>query len=451
LNNFVKNQIMEIDIDNLSSQAHGVGHINGFTFFIKGALPGERIKFKVIKLYKSYGIGAIVNILKQSPGRITPKCAVYPRCGGCALLHCDYSTQLLLKTDRVSDALRVIGKYKLSETRIAPCVGMEYPYRYRNKAKLPIGAVETKARFGFYTEHSHYFVPIDDCLLCPREFGVISQLVSEFINENNIPIYNEDLHTGIVRHLIIRQSASAGETIITLSINAEHLPRIPALIKKLGSYVSGVSVNINMDKTNVILGDETICVWGNPYITDELCGIKYKASVNSFLQVNHAQTAILYQKAVAYAKCENNALALDIFCGIGIISLLLARDFKKVYGVEIVKDAVLDARINAEKNGVDNVEFIQSDAADAITAFINKGIKPDCIVVDPPRKGLEHKLIDAMLVIAPEKIVYISCDPATLSRDIGLLEAGYLLSDLNIFDCFPQTFHIESIAVLQRR
>jgi len=481
---FIKNQIHETTIEGLSSQGHGVGHIDGFTFFIKGALPSERVSMKIIKLYKSYGIGKLEKIIQKSKNRTEPVCGVYPRCGGCALQHMTYEAQLEYKAKKVTDALRIIGKLTAEKILTAPCLGMENPYRYRNKSYMPsgpatvggimsnAGLTNTQSRFprqsggekclpffGLFAARSHDVIPVSDCLLCPEEFKEISRLVALYIMENNISVYDESRHEGLVRHLALRASRVTGEMLVCLIINGNKLPLWENLKRNLSPFIEresglkivGITISVNMEKTNVILGSKTVCLWGKPYITDEICGLTFRISVNSFFQVNPVQTEFLYKKAIEYAECENNNIALDIYCGIGTITLLLARKFTKVYGVEEVDCAVQDAISGAELNGVDNVEFICAKAENEIQGFAQKGIKPDCVVLDPPRKGCNTRALDALLEMPLKKIVYISCDPATLARDINILSAKYELKELSIFDCFPQTAHVESVCLLETK
>ncbi|MDR1689875.1 MAG: 23S rRNA (uracil(1939)-C(5))-methyltransferase RlmD [Clostridiales bacterium] len=452
--NFAKNQMINLKIEALSSEAYGIGRANGFVFFVPGAIPGEEVTARIIKLTKTYGVCKLEHIKAASPNRAEPECPVYKRCGGCSLSHMQYAAQLEYKTEKVLDALRVIGKFSADELprklETNPCVGMEFPFRYRNKVQMPAGIAGCKPSFGFYAPRSHSFIAVCDCLLCGAENKEILSLVLEFMEENNISVYYESRNDGLVRHAMIRTSRKTGEILLCLVLNGKKLPHHEKLIEKLKHRISGLLINVNTEETNVILGKKTLCLWGRDYITDSIGGIDFKISINSFYQVNPVQTELLYAKALEYASGGENNTALDIYCGIGTITQLLAGKFKKVYGIEAVPEAISDAKASAAQNGAGNAEFVLAKAEEAIFDFIEKGIAPDCVVVDPPRKGCDEKLLSALLKLKPEKIVYVSCSPATLARDLKVLAQGYELRKISVYDCFAQTAHVETAVLLSR-
>ncbi|GHU76161.1 putative RNA methyltransferase [Clostridia bacterium] len=435
---FNKNDIINTEITALSSDGLGIGRVNGFTFFVKNALPSEKITAQVIKLYKSYGIAKLLSIDTKSAERVAPPCECFNLCGGCTLQHLSYASQCTYKSKKVADALRTIGKIPFDVT---DCAGMSEPYRYRNKVQFPFGKLpDGSPAVGYFRERTHDIAPVSDCIIARDTSGIV-KAVLEYVRENGISVYDEKTHTGILRHLVIRTAVHG--TMVCLVINAKTLPRSEELLQRFKNFpeIKSVLVNINTKRTNLITGDTTVLLQGDTYITDVLCELSFKISLGSFYQINPSQTEKLYNKVLEYAKGGN--AALDLYCGIGTISLLLAKKFQKVQGVEIVKDAVDNAVDNAKLNKIGNVSFVCGKSEEISFSA------PDVVVVDPPRKGCEPSLLSKLDEIAAPTLIYVSCNPATLARDISLLK-NYKIDDISVFDCFPQTPHVESVALLSR-
>lgn len=448
----IKNEIITLEIGGLSSEGYGVGKDEGFTFFVKGALPGEKIEAKIIKLTKTYGIARLMNIIKVSEDRTKPRCSSYKRCGGCHLQHMSYKKQLEYKSEKVSETLGRIGKIQLDES--ISCIGMDNPYRYRNKSQMPAAMLNGKPVFGFYADRSHDIVPITDCLILREENREIVEEITAFIDENKISIYDETSHKGLVRHLVIRESFQNNSLLVCLVINGNKLTQSERLIDKLSKKpnIAGILINCNRERTNVILGEKTTLIYGEEYIYDVLGGLTFRISIKSFFQVNPVQTEVLYRKAIEYGNISKDDTVLDAYCGIGTISLLAAMKAKKVYGVEVVAEAIQDANYNSRVNGIDNTEFIQGKAEDVIESFIEKGVIIDIVIVDPPRKGCDVKFLKAVTDLKPKKFLYVSCNPSTLARDLNYLaEYGYEVTKVQAVDCFPMTWHVESIVLMTRQ
>ena len=447
-----KNKIYEMNIDALGSNGEGIGRIDGYTVFVEGALPGEKISVLIVKVKKNYGYGKLMEILEVSPERREPMCPVAKQCGGCQLQHLSYEAELAYKTREVKDVMERIGGIK--DVEVKPALGMEDPWRYRNKAQFPVGKGKDGCAIGFYAKRSHRIVDTDRCFLQNECNDEIIGIVRTFLNEFNIPLYDEEKHTGLVRHILTRIGRNSGEIMVCIVINGKKLSNSDVLVERLQKVEGVVSIvlNVNKEKTNVILGQKIITLWGKNTITDSIDGIEFEISPLSFYQVNPIQTEVLYGKAVELAGLKGDETVLDLYCGIGTISLFFARKAKKVFGVEIVPEAIADAKKNAERNGITNAEFAVGAAEEVIPRlYEEEGITADIVVVDPPRKGCDEKLLETILQISPEKIVYVSCNPATWARDLVVLkEGGYKLKEAQPVDQFSHSVHVEVVSLLEK-
>ena len=472
-----KNDIFEIEITDMGVDGEGIGKHEGMTFFVKDAIIGDRILAKATKLKKNYGYARLEKLLEPSPYRVPPKCPLSRQCGGCQIQPMAYEKQLEFKAQKVKNNLVRLGSFEefLIDSVMEPVVGMEDPFRYRNKAQFPVG-LDKDGRIvtGFYAARTHNIIPVSDCLLGVRENAVILEAVKAFMEENHILPYDETTRKGVIRHILIRYGFTTREIMVCLIINQKSLPHQDHLIEKLRPIegLKSVSVNINTENTNVILGKETLCIWGEPTITDYIhlrdtskdfaltdTAIAYKISPQSFYQVNPVQTEKLYSLAMDYAGLTGRETVWDLYCGIGTISLFLSQRAKKVYGVEIVPQAIEDARNNARMNGITNAEFFVGKAEEVLPDFYENhresdtsGMSsPDVIVVDPPRKGCDEKCLATMLKMQPERIVYVSCDSATLARDLRILvDGGYELKRVRPVDQFGHTMHVETVVLLSK-
>ena len=448
-----KNKIYEMQIDALGSNGEGIGRIDGYTVFVEGALPGETIRVLIVKVKKNYGYGKLMEILEGSPERREPMCPVAKQCGGCQLQHLSYEAELAYKTREVKDVMERIGGIK--DVEVKPALGMEDPWRYRNKAQFPVGSGKDGCSIGFYAKRSHRIVDTDKCFLQNECNDEIIGIVRDFLNEFNISLYDEEKHKGLVRHILTRIGRNSGEIMVCIVINGKKLPNSDILVERLKAVEGVVSIvlNVNKEKTNVILGQKIITLWGKDTITDSIDGIEFEISPLSFYQVNPVQTEVLYGKAVELAGLKGDETVLDLYCGIGTISLFFARKAKKVFGVEIVPEAIADAKKNAARNGITNAEFAVGAAEEVIPRlYEEEGITADIVVVDPPRKGCDEKLLETILQISPEKIVYVSCNPATWARDLVVLKAGgYALKEVQPVDQFSHSVHVEVVSLLQKQ
>lgn len=448
-----KNIEYDIDILGMGFEGEGVGKLDDFTVFVPGALKGEKVRIKLIKVNKNYGFGKLEQILTPSLDRVTPNCLIYDKCGGCQLQHLSYDAQLKFKKERVRDCIERIGKLK--EIKINETIGMENPYRYRNKVQLPVGKNNGKVEIGFYSSRSHRIINMESCGIQDKTADKIISLVRAWLEDFNIPIYDEASGSGIIRHIMIRTGFVTGEVMVVVVTNVHDLPFANKLIDMLTCNIENlksIMQNVNTKKTNVILGLENKLLWGKSTITDYIGKFKFKISPLSFFQVNPVQTKILYEKALEYAELKGEETVFDAYCGTGTISLFLSQKAKKVYGVEIVPEAINDAKENAAENGVTNAEFIVGESEKVIPELIEKGVKADVVVVDPPRKGCGRELLDAIGKMIPERIVYVSCDPATLARDLGILDGlGYEVVDTQPVDMFPGTAHVECVVGIRRK
>ena len=445
-----KNQIYEAQIVDYTAEGLGVAKIEGCAVFVPNAIAGEICRIRIEKVGKTWASGKIVEILEKSPHRINRACPVAKLCGGCDFWHMDYAEETRLKAERVRSCLNRIGGESLEEIPIlaAPtCRG------YRNKAQYPVSQKKGKAFAGFFKAGTHQVVENDRCLILPEEMDRIKGIVIDYVNQIRVSVYDEVNHTGLLRHIYVRRGAVSGQILVCLSINGSAIPKPERLIEKLKA-VSGFTtlvLTVNTKKGNAVLGDEFITLYGPGYIEDTLCGLNFRLSPRSFYQVNHHQAQRLYEAAIAQAQISKNDTVLDLYCGVGTITLCLAKAAGKVIGVEVIPQAVVDAKENAKRNGIENAEFFCGDAGEAALALEKNGIKADVAVVDPPRKGLNGDTIEALSRMAPRRIVYVSCDPATLAREVALLkERGYRLKNALACDLFPRCAHIESIVCLER-
>ena len=453
-NNYIipveKNADYIMTIDNMGYEGEGVGKIDNFTVFVAGAVIGEKVKIKIVKISKNFAFGKLLEIIEASPSRIEPVCSIYKSCGGCNIQHLDYKAQLDFKTNRVIQVINRIGK--LDEVIIHPTLGMESPYNYRNKVQLPVSNKNGEVKIGFYAARSHDIINMETCHIQDKVADIVVKLTRQWMKEFNIESYNEEKHQGILRHIMIRKGSRTGEVMVVLVTNSKDLPYkeefIALMTKKIQGLVSVIQ-NINNEKTNAILGMHCKTLWGKDTITDYIGEFKFEVSPLSFFQVNSIQTEVLYSKALEYANLSGGEVVLDAYCGTGTISLFLSQKAKKVYGVEIVPEAIENAKINAIENKVDNAEFIVGEAEKVIPKLISEGVRADVVVVDPPRKGCEKILLEAISSMEPKTIVYVSCDPGTLARDLGILdELGYKTLEIQPVDMFPQTAHVECVAMM---
>ncbi len=448
-----KNQIIELTIDALGSQGEGIGRHDGLAVFVPATAPGDRIEARLLKVKKNLAYAKIEQLLEPSADRVESGCGAFPQCGGCAYRHISYEAECRAKEQRVIDAMRRIGGLDIVPEKF---IAAESPSRYRNKAQLPCRADRDGAPcFGFYAGHTHRVVRTDDCALQPENFRALSDAVAAYMTACRVRPYDEERHEGVVRHLYMRRSVSTGQTMVCLVVNGDSLPKEERLVEMLraaDSSVSGILINTNTERTNVILGARCRLLWGSEYITDSLLGTDFRISPLSFFQVNPAQAERLYSVAAEYAGVNEDMTLLDMYCGAGTIGLTMARRVKKLIGVEIVAPAIEDAKVNAELNGITNAEFICADAARAAKELIDRGERPDVIIVDPPRKGCDEALLDSIAFVAPQRLVYVSCDPATLARDCARMgERGYTVQRLTAVDMFPRTSHVETVALLSRK
>ena len=452
-----KNKEYIFDIISQGYEGEGIAKIdNKYPIFIEGALKGEKVKVRIVKVNKNFAYGKLMEVLEASEEKVNPPCAIYKRCGGCKLQHASYKAQLDFKWDRVKDCVSMIGK--LDPSIVKYPLGMENPWRYRNKVQLPIGLINGEVKIGFFAPRSHDIIDMESCLIQDEIGDKVVKLTREWIEKFNIRPYNVDGEydeKGIVRHIMIRRGFTTNEVMIVLVTNGENLPHKEEFVDLMVKNIPGIKSviqNINSKKTNVILGLESKTLWGEDTISDYIGDFRFNISPLSFFQVNPTQTEVLYGKALEYANLTGNEEVFDAYCGTGTITLFLSQKDKKVYGVEIIPQAIDNAWINAKENKVENVEFFVGESEVVIPDLINKGVKADVVVVDPPRKGCDKKLLDAITNIDAKKIVYVSCDPSTLGRDLAILEEnGYKTLEVQPVDMFPNTSHVENVAKLIKK
>ena len=432
----------------------GIGHVDGCTLFVKDALIGDVITAKIMKMKKNYGYARMMEILTPSKDRVEPKCAFHKQCGGCQIQALSYEKQLEYKKKKVlNNLVRIGGLKNLPEFDV---IGMENPYHYRNKAQFPFGTDKNgDVVTGFYAGRTHSIISNTNCYLGVEENQQILKIILEHLKKYNIPAYDEQTGKGLLRHVLIRKGFTTGELMVCLILNGTRMPEVKELVAELVKIpdMTSITINVNTKQTNVIMGQEMRSVWGQDYITDYIGNVKYQISPLSFYQVNPVQTRKLYERALEYADVESGETVWDLYCGIGTISLFLAGKAKHVYGVEIVPQAIEDAKENAVRNGIKNVDFYVGKAEVVLPEKYEKeGIFADVIVVDPPRKGCDEDCLNTMVQMQPKRIVYVSCDSATLARDVKYLEEhGYKLMKARIFDNFPQSVHVETVCLLSNR
>ena len=449
-----KNDCFTVSIEDMSEDGSGIGKLDGYIWFIKDAVKGDVVEAKAMKMKKSYGFARLMRVITPSPDRIEPACPVARQCGGCQLQAMSYESQLKFKENKVYNNLRRIGGF--TDIPFLPIMGMDEPWRYRNKAQFPFGRNKNgEIVTGFYAGRTHDIIPQEDCLLGVEENKKILESIKEYMIENHVAPYEEETHQGLIRHALIRKGFKTGELMVCVIINGKKLPHSEKLVEKLCRFdgMTSISYSINTDKTNVILGKELVNLYGPGYITDYIGDVKYRISPLSFYQVNPVQTEKLYGTALEYAGLTGGEVVWDLYCGIGTISLFLAQKAKKVYGVEIVPQAIDDARENAKLNGLDNVEFFVGKAEEVLPEQYEKNkVYADVIVVDPPRKGCDEQCLNTIVTMAPKRVVYVSCDSATLARDLKMLcEKGYEVEKVRCCDMFGWTTHVETVVLLSRK
>lgn len=447
-----KNDVITLEITDLTSEGMGVGRVDGYVVFVAGTSPGDVVSARVLKADKSFGYAKIEEIIKSSDMRTSPDCPVFPRCGGCLYRHIKYENERGIKKGWVVENFRRIGGFDVGDIEI---YSPSSPDGYRNKAQYPAETQKDgQLRFGFYSTHSHRVAPCRACALQPDFYADIVGAAEDFLNKYKIPAYSEESGAGLVRHLYVRHGVGSGEVMVALVINGDTLPHSDEFTDALRGAAPGVvSVMLikNTEKTNVILGEKSSVLWGKGGITDTLCKMKFDISPHSFYQVNHDGAELLYGLAAKYASLSGGETLVDLYCGTGTIGLSMAKDAGKLIGVEIVPSAVENARENAKKNGIENAEFICADAGKAANMLADSGIRPDVLIVDPPRKGCGADVYDAIGKMRPERIVMISCNSATGARDArAFAEIGYKLKDIAAVDMFPRTGHVESVVLMSR-
>ena len=448
-----KNKEYIVDIVDIGQGGVGVGKYEGFTVFVEGGLLQDKVKVKISKSKKNYAVGDIVEIIEKSPFRVDRICSDELKdCGGCQIQELNYNKQLELKTNEVKQVVARIGK--LENVDIHETMGMENPCRYRNKAQFPIQNINGEPAIGFYKKKSHDVIPTDKCVIQHDINDKIIKIIKTYIQAYNISIYNENTHTGVLRHLVTKVGFTTNEVMVVLVANGTNLPHLNELASILEENIPGFKtlvLNVNKAKTNVILGKENKVIYGNGKINDYIGDLVFEISPLSFFQVNPIQTEVLYNKALEYAELKENDTVFDIYCGIGTISLFLAQKATKVYGIEIVEDAIKDAKINAKLNNLNNVEFYVGKAEEVVPKMYSEGKTANVVMVDPPRKGCDEKVLDTIVSMQPDRVVYVSCNPSTLARDLAYLdERGYKCVEIQPVDMFPHTMHVETVAKLRR-
>ena len=448
-----KNKEYIVDIVDIGQGGVGIGKYEGFTVFVDGGLVQDKIKVKITKSKKNYAVGDMIEIIEKSPFRVARKCSENLRqCGGCQIQELDYQKQLDIKTNEVKQVISRIGK--LDDVVIHDTLGMEHPFRYRNKAQFPIQKKDNMPVIGFYKKKSHDLISTDECIIQHEVNDKIIKIIKTYIRAYNVSIYDEKTHKGLLRHVVTKVGFTTGEVMIVLVANVKKLPYLKELASVLKENIPGFKtlvVNVNTQKTNVILGKENIVAYGDGMIRDYIGELVFEISPLSFFQVNPLQTEVLYNKALEYANLGENDTVFDIYCGIGTISLFLAQKAKKVYGIEIVEDAIKDAKRNAKINNMDNVEFYVGKAEEVVPKMYKEGKRANVVVVDPPRKGCDEKVLDTIISMQPDRVVYVSCNPSTLARDLAYLnERGYKCHEIQPVDMFPHSVHVENVAWLSK-
>ena len=470
---FVKDAVFDVEITDIGNDGEGIGKIDGYTLFIKDAVIGDLVRAKIMKAKKNYAYAHLEDVIRPSEHRVEPKCPIARACGGCQTQNMSYEKELEFKQNKVRNNVVRLGGFEESfvDSVMQPIIGMEDPWRYRNKAQFPIGR-DKKGNIvaGFYAGRTHSIIPVKDCFIGTTENKAILDIIIDHMNKRHIEPYDEVTGKGLVRHVLIRKGFTSGEIMVCLVINYKgkklgteaFFPGQQELIDKLSGIdgMTSISVSINTEKTNVIMGTRMHTLWGRPTISDTLCGLQFEISPLSFYQVNPVQATKLYEQAIEYAGLSGKETVWDLYCGIGTITLSMARKAGHVYGVEVIPDAIEDAKRNAERNGITNSDFFCGKAEEVLPEFYEKeseknaglsALHPDVIVVDPPRKGCDEKCLETMLKMSPDRIVYVSCDSATLARDLRILsDGGYELKALRPCDMFSHTVHCEAVALLEK-
>ena len=446
-----KNDIIELEIIDITAEGMGVGRYDGMAVFVPMSAVGDQLSVRIVKMQKTLCYGIVQDILSPSPTRIKPDCPVYSRCGGCSLRHIRYDEECRLKNHIVAENLRRIGGVALE---LPPLLPSPAECHYRNKAQYPFTQTEDGARGGFYASRSHRVIPYSGCALQPEIFGEILRFVEEFIDRYHIPVYDEENHRGLIRHLYLRRGEVSGEILLCLVINGAELPHCGQFVSSVTARfpaIASIVLNLNRERTNVILGRKNRLLYGKENISDTLCGVRFELSPMAFYQVNHDAAEQLYRTAGEFAQLQPEDVLLDLYCGAGTIGLSMAGQVKELIGVEIVREAVENAAQNAKKNGIANARFLCGDAAEAAGILAGEGIRPNVVIIDPPRKGCDPALLATIAGMAPDRLVYISCNSATLARDIALLaEHGYQAVRCQAVDLFPRTAHVETVVLLSK-
>ena len=453
-----KNDEFILEIEDRGVNGEGIGHVDGLALFVKDALIGDTVRVKVMKMQKNYGFARLLEVIAPSADRIAPLCPVARSCGGCQIQEMNYPAQLKFKAKKVKENLERIGKLDFNAEN-APefydCIGMDVPWNYRNKAQFPIGRnKEGKIIAGFYAGRTHSIIECEDCAIGIKENKDILHMVIAHMEKWKIEPYREEDHKGLVRHVLIRKGFTTGEIMVCLILNGKKFPGLSELVDNLKKIdgMTSISINVNTEHTNRILGSEVIPVYQEVYITDYIGDVKFRISPLSFYQVNPVQTRKLYGTALDYAELTGEENVFDLYCGVGTISLFLAKKAKHVIGVEIVGQAIEDAKVNAQINHIENAQFYCGAAEEVIPDLYRQGVTADVVVVDPPRKGCDEKLLDTIVNMAPEKVVYVSCDSATLARDLKYLnEHGYVVRKVQPVDMFPMGVHVETVVLLSHK
>ena len=449
-----KNDIINLTITSATAEGSGVGRTDdGIAVFVPLSAIGDELEVRILKVKKTYAFGKIENIITPSASRVESDCPYFAKCGGCVWRHISYEEECKIKAQKVRDAVERIGGIENAEFK--PIIACDNINRYRNKAQYPIGLdKDGNVIIGFYSFHSHRIIDCDDCILQPEIFTDVVNITRKFIDKTDNDIYNEFTGKGRLRHLYIRLGEVTNELMVCYVVNGNGLKQEDLLIKMLKDelpMLKSVVINSNREKTNVILGNKNRVAYGSDHITDELCGLKFKISPFSFWQVNRKQAEKLYNKAKEYANLKFDEILLDLYCGTGTIGLTMAKDCKTLVGVEIIEDAIKDAKENAKANNIENAKFICGDAPKAAEQLKAEGLKPDVVILDPPRKGCGQDLVNTIYEMSPKRVVYVSCDPATLARDLKFFEEkGYITKEVTPCDMFSRTSHVESVVLLEK-
>ena len=446
-----KNDDITLKIEDMTNEGSSVGHYDGMAVFVRGAVTGDEIIAHIIKAKKNYAIGIVKEILTPSPHRIESDCPVSDKCGGCSFRNMTYDAELQYKQGRVADAVKRIGHI---DAPVMDIIGADTVDNYRNKAQYPVCIINGKLQAGFYAYKSHRIIPCADCRLQHSSFKDILDIIAKWVRKNNVTSYDEQTGKGLLRHIYIRRAPMTAEIMVCLVINGKSIPNESDFVASFKQYdgVKSICLNINRENTNVILGNETKMIYGEPTITDILLGKKFVISPESFYQINHDQCEKLYTKATEYAGLTGNETVVDLYCGVGTIGLTMADKAKQIFGIEIIPQAIDNAKINAQQNGITNAEFFCGDAYDGAKELEKRGITPDVVILDPPRKGCQKELFDVVEKMNPKRIVYVSCDSATLARDLAILQTkNYQTLEVTPVDMFPRTPHVETIVLLSHK